>query len=89
MATTKASQALPRATFTEAEARRLGYLAAIVAIEAPRKRGKYSSAAYVRWSLIEEIRASLTAAGFDVDQALRLAHGTDPAAANRAAELET
>ena len=48
----------PRAT-------RLAYLAALVAVEAPQKRGESTNAARIPWSLIEEIRRELQDDGLD------------------------
>jgi hypothetical protein len=51
---------------SERDARRLAYLAVIVAAEAPARRHPNSVSASISWAVVEEIRAAMTAAGFDV-----------------------
>lgn len=50
---------------TDKQRARLAQLAGAVAIEAPIRRGKYSSDAKVPWDLIEKIRAVYDEMGFD------------------------
>ena len=64
----------PLVALTEAqiEARnRVTTLAGMIILEVPAKRPANSASAYVRWSLLEELRDALVASGVDMDAARR------------------
>lgn len=51
---------MPQLTsISDASARRLAYLACLVALETPKKKGKYSVYAQVDYKFIEQIREEL------------------------------
>lgn len=54
-------------SISEEAARRLAWLAALIAIDAPEQRG-YAVGAKVSWDLIVELRATLTKAGFPMEE---------------------
>lgn len=51
-------------SISEEAARRLAFLAALIAIEAPEHRARYSVDAKVSWDLIAQLRETLAKAGF-------------------------
>lgn len=52
---------------------RIVALAGAIAIEAPRRKNRFSRSAYVSWELIHDLRDALTAAGFDLEAVRRKA----------------
>lgn len=54
---------------SDAAAQEIAYTAALVALAPSAKRPAYSSAAYVPWSFIEELRQKFTDAGVDWSKA--------------------
>jgi hypothetical protein len=52
-------------TLDTANATRLAWLAALVAVEAPARVSSYANAARIPWYLVTEIREELAAVGFD------------------------
>jgi hypothetical protein len=60
-----------RIPINDASMRQLAYLATLIAVEAPAKRSKYSVAASIRWTLIEDIRNTLWAAGYPIDETIK------------------
>lgn len=50
---------------------RVTKIAGQIALETPRRQGKWSTKAQVRWKLIHELREALTEAGVDLEAARR------------------
>lgn len=58
--------------------RELAVLAAQISTAAPERRNKWSVSATVPWPLVEQIRATMTAAGIDWRELTRKYHDKTP-----------